>query len=349
MIPLTLVFLGTVFYILWLINISEKDSNAPAVYTGIPVPTIIVAVHNQEKELEDFINSLSAFVDTDVKAIFVFNGCTDNSEEIIRRLIGQNKYISGQFISIPEPDKKKAIEAAVDHCGTPWFWLLDCDVRFYPTQRLYECLERVPTADLIIPSLGLKTKNTALWLRPFLNFEWRLLQRITLNVKSRDKAVMCNGAHLLVSTSAFLEVKPYQNNYQFKTGDDIFLLDAFQKDGRSIVTLKDQSWCYTRGVKNYSEFLKQRIRWASKNFEFKQSHFRMAKVVVGIRMIIPFLALSQFLWFCPSGFLFCLLFIAVTESRVRSSHFLLDVFCSFAMPVLYLPVVIGATFKRFKI
>lgn len=342
------VILGTCIYLFWLS--AFKRSNAQSyIQRGIPLPTVIVAVHNQANNLEDFIQSLIAFVDREIEIIFVLNGCTDDSESRLKKALEGVEMLKPTFVFLPEGDKKKAIEAGVAQCKTPWFWLLDCDVRFYNSAKLSGCMDKVPVADLIIPALGIKTSNTNAWLRAIVSFEWNLLQRITLNPKSGNQAIMCNGAHLLVNTESFKTVQPYENNYEFKTGDDIFLLDAFQRAGKSVVTMPKTAWCYTESVSSYREFLKQRTRWSSKNFEFSQSHFRSAKVAIGFRMLIPFIAVlfNQQQWM--SIYLFCLMVIAISESRLRSASFLLDVFCSFVLPFLYLPVIIGAVLKRFNL
>ncbi len=84
--------------------------------------------------------------------------------------------------------------------------------------------------------------------------------------------IMCNGANLIYERKAFDEVNGFDSDDQFASGDDVFLLLKIKKyfGKQSIFVLNDQNTIvYTQAKKNLSEFIHQRIRWASKTKGYK--------------------------------------------------------------------------------
>ncbi|MFZ4401332.1 MAG: glycosyltransferase [Bacteroidales bacterium] len=116
--------------------------------------------------------------------------------------------------------------------------------------------------------------------------------------------IMCNGANLTYERKAFDEVNGFDSNDQFASGDDVFLLLKMKKHfGRkSIVVLDDRNTIvYTKAKKNLSEFIHQRIRWASKTKGYKDPTILLVAGIVfafNVSIILTFLSgfvLHQFL------------------------------------------------------
>jgi len=75
----------------------------------IPAALFVIPVHNEERSLPHFLTSLeysSNLIGAQREFIFVVNGCTDNSEEIIRQ------YISGSFLDMKLTSSEKGIVKA---------------------------------------------------------------------------------------------------------------------------------------------------------------------------------------------------------------------------------------------
>lgn len=95
-----------------------------------------------------------------------------------------------------------------------------------------------------------------------------------------DVPIMCNGANLAFSKSAW--IKSEQNlHIEEDTGDDIYLLQSIKRRGGSINFLKSKSViCTTQGKKSLFQFLKQHARWASKKAALQDAHYLGTALVV---------------------------------------------------------------------
>ncbi len=100
---------------------------------------------------------------------------------------------------------------------------------------------------------------------------------------------MCNGANLAYTRQAFREVQGFAGNEHLASGDDEFLLHkiAAQYPGK-IAFLKAPEAIITTGVKTtISEFLQQRVRWASKWPYYRQKGVKtLAVLVFGANLVL---------------------------------------------------------------
>jgi len=85
------------------------------------------------------------------------------------------------------------------------------------------------------------------------------------------KPVMCNGANLAYRKSAYTSSKPYADNLNISSGDDVFLLHAINRQfgAKSIrFLLKEEAIVYTRKMDSIKGFFHQRLRWGAKSSSY---------------------------------------------------------------------------------
>src|SRR5690606_24407046 len=107
--------------------------------------------------------------------------------------------------------------------------------------------------------------------------------------------VMCNGANLAFRKEAFQQAGGYGDNNHVPTGDDVFLLRRiFSHDPRSVrFNAFPESVTETEPASTLSEFVRQRIRWASKwNLHPKPDSALLAAFVFFVHLSIAGLWLS---------------------------------------------------------
>lgn len=77
---------------------------------------------------------------------------------------------------------------------------------------------------------------------------------------------LCNGANLAFLRESFSSVGGYSGNDQISSGDDLFLMNKFQKKWRRSVRFAGASEAIVTSVASYSirSFFQQRLRWAGK-------------------------------------------------------------------------------------
>ena len=78
---------------------------------------------------------------------------------------------------------------------------------------------------------------------------------------------MANGGNMAFRKSAFQSVHGYEGNFNYSSGDDMFLIEkmrmAFPNNIHFTKSLEAIAW--TKSKSNWSDLIKQRLRWASKN------------------------------------------------------------------------------------
>ncbi|MCD6067036.1 MAG: glycosyl transferase [Bacteroidetes bacterium] len=81
------------------------------------------------------------------------------------------------------------------------------------------------------------------------------------------KPVLCNGANLCFTKTAFREVKGYEGNETIASGDDIFLMNKIRNiKGPGILYLKNRdAGVYTSVPGDLRTMFHQRLRWAQKS------------------------------------------------------------------------------------
>jgi biofilm PGA synthesis N-glycosyltransferase PgaC len=104
---------------------------------------------------------------------------------------------------------------------------------------------------------------------------------------------LANGANMAFRKSAFQNVKGYEGNYHFPSGDDMFLIEkmrsVFPHHIHFTKSLEASAWTY--GKTNWTDLIKQRLRWASKNNGLRNKNISLTWWFVGLLHISLFLFL----------------------------------------------------------
>ena len=125
---------------------------------------------------------------------------------------------------------------------------------------------------------------------------------------------MANGANMAFTKKAFQSVKGFEGNYQYASGDDMFLVEKMRTAFPDHIHFAKSTAAavLTKGKTSWSDLLKQRLRWASKNKGLANLHISMIWTFIGIfhfSMLLflilavfhlitwmPFLVLISFKW-----------------------------------------------------
>ncbi len=95
---------------------------------------------------------------------------------------------------------------------------------------------------------------------------------------------MANGANMAFTKAAFRAVHGYEGNFQYASGDDLFLAEKMGKMfPKKIHFAKSiEATVLTKGKANWSDLLKQRRRWASKNKGLKNKSVSLVWFFIGL-------------------------------------------------------------------
>jgi len=117
-------------------------------------------------------------------------------------------------------------------------------------------------------------RNEKNFLQKIQSLEFMGIMGITAGATGINHPLMSNGANLTFRKDAFLKVGGYQDNYNFASGDDMFLLSKVLKNyGKQSVIFSGnpKSITYTQAERTLCGFINQRIRWISKSRGYSDS------------------------------------------------------------------------------
>ncbi|MEP6795424.1 MAG: glycosyltransferase [Saprospiraceae bacterium] len=260
--------------------------------------TVVVVAHNEEACIESCIEGIlnQNYPDELFEIIVIDDRSSDGTVERIEKLQSPLVRIFHltdypEFIH-PPAYKKSAIELAVKMAGHDWIVVTDADC-IHPA----ECLRNISfsqsttAAVFLAAPISYASRNSLL--EKMQEMEMSVLMLITAAGIRSGLHDMANGANMSFSKKAFNEVHGYEGNYQYTSGDDMFLIEkmrfafpdqiAFVKSGQAIVETKPH--------KDWTSLIKQRLRWAGKNKGLQSPVIRMIWVFVGLYYLMIFLTI----------------------------------------------------------
>ena len=226
------------------------------------VISVVVACKNEEKNLPNLIKALKAQTYQNFELILVNDHSTDRTEEIIQENLQFFK--NAILINSQGKGKKSALAEGIERALGNLIITTDADC--IPSKKWIETIAKFHTdysPDLIVCPVKLSNKQG--FFARLQQIEFASLAASTAGAVGAQMPIMCNGANLAFTKSAWLEswadLKPEE-----PSGDDIFLLQSIKKRGGNICFLRsEKAFVETKPSENLRTFIRQRRRWAGKS------------------------------------------------------------------------------------
>ena len=187
--------------------------------------------------------------------------------------------------------KKHALYRLISAAETDYVWMIDDDVAFAANGKLKSENGKVNLdSDLLILTLRMESENEKPSLLERLQMaEYAAIQQLTIETAKRGHAVMCSGANLIAKRDRWLESYP-DLHPEIPSGDDMFLLESFKRRGLKIaVSESEELTAIVRPHTSWSEFWKQRMRWAGKAPKYTDKDILCCGAIVLIANVIQVL------------------------------------------------------------
>ena len=279
--------------------------------------TIIIPARNEAENIEALLQSIiNQNYPTDKWEVLVIDDfSTDNTAKIVKKISLTHPNI--QVIELAEvlqgnqlnSYKKKAIETGIGIAKNEWIVTTDADclagANWLSTFNNY-ILEKDP----VFVGAPVSFTNDGSVLQSFQCIDFMALQGITAAAVSAGLHAMCNGANLAYKKEVFFEVNGFKGIDNIASGDDMLLMNKIkEKYPEQMGYLFSQdAIMQTAPMQTLSQFINQRIRWASKGNKYKDVSVIVVLWVVLLLnislVLLPFMAI-----FYPSLFIFWLLLL----------------------------------------
>jgi cellulose synthase/poly-beta-1,6-N-acetylglucosamine synthase-like glycosyltransferase len=264
--------------------------------TPITSFSVIIPARNEANGIEDCIRTIlsSSYPASLTELIVVDDHSTDNTAAIVLQL--QQEYTNLQLIRLEEhldgnpmnAYKKKAIEVAISKSKGEWIITTDADCNA-PAQwlHLYDAyIQQNKPVFVAAPVMFTHTKGV---LSLFQLLDFMSLQGITAAAVSAGYHTMCNGANLAYKKDVFYEVGQFKGIDELASGDDMLLMYKIKQQypDRLGYLFHPGAIVTTEPMHNWSSFINQRIRWASKADHYKDKNvFRILALVYAVNLAL---------------------------------------------------------------
>ena len=274
-------FFITLLYLPAMLFLLLGFSRVPKFCGKNPVPktafSIVIPYRNEAENLPSLFTSLLKlkYPAKMFEIIAVNDASEDNSEALWQDFRSKNAQLQINLLQNVRKSgspKKDAIKTAIQVAKKDFIITTDadCEVRELWLQHFDAIITR-NRVDVVAGPVSLKDGVSKMaFLRGFQELDFFSLQAATIGGFGINNPFLCNGANFCYSKMAFLKVNGFEGNDGIASGDDIFLLEKFQKNGFKTAFLKSlDATVFTNSAASWQQLFFQRVRWAAKTSAYK--------------------------------------------------------------------------------
>ncbi len=265
--------------------------------------SVVVVYRNEAENLPQLLDSvLNLNYPLDLFEIILVNDFSEDSSVQICKAY-QNNFPSRNFklvnAEVSKTPKKAAILKALESAQFEFIAITDADCVLPPGWlKNFDELIQKKSPVLIAGPVGFNPVLRKNWFQQFEEIDFLSLQGATIGSFGLKKAFMCNAANLCYNKQAYLEIQNDRADDGIASGDDVFLLQSFQKKGRKVEFLKAATAIVkTNFQSKFSTLFQQRVRWAAKTSNYPDFFGKITAVFVFLMnlslLMLPVMALLQ--------------------------------------------------------
>ena len=260
--------------------------------------SIIIPFRDEAENMNSLVTSINQlnYPKNQFEVIFINDNSHDNSVELIHKhILSEINYRVINNIPNTKSPKKDALSLAIKKSKYNWIVTTDADC-IVPTNWLHFFDSEIEKGKLFICGAVnyLQTKSL---LDKFQHTELISLIGATIGAFGIKKPIMCNAANMCFSKSAFQEVKGFSDKKNTVSGDDIFLLEKFNKyyPNQLSYIVHPEHTIITNTEKTIEAVINQRTRWASKATNYTNSFTIAVGVIVFLGNFLFTISLLNFI------------------------------------------------------
>jgi len=249
--------------------------------------TVIIPVRNEEKNIIPCLEKVTTqnYPSSLYEIIVVNDSSTDHTFSLVTKFMLANSHKSISLLNLSQRKtsfKKAAITRAVNITQSDLIITTDADCSMSEgwITAIAGYYEKMKPAMIAGPvcfknEKGIFNKMQAL---EFLSLIASGAASIQLGMPT-----MCNGANLAYERSAFLQAGGYDDDLNYTSGDDIFLLHKMKAQHKKIAFIKSrEAIVETTAQPSLKMFLNQRKRWVSKS----RGYTNIATITVALLVLL---------------------------------------------------------------
>ena len=225
--------------------------------------TVVVAFRNEYHNLSVLIKNIDRLKTLPSKFIFVNDHSHDDWSELFEKT--NPDLIATHSLNEVGFGKKSAIQEGVKRATTKYILCWDADIQF--ENNYFTDVQKLEEADLIVLPVHFESKNI---LQSLGEIDFYLANFVNQASAYWQRPIMCNGANLLFTKSAYLETINLKSHAHILSGDDMFLLHYMIKQKKEVYCASNQFCAIrTQSPSSLPGYFSQRTRWFGKSLLIK--------------------------------------------------------------------------------
>ncbi len=304
-VTLFLFFLYAILIIAFIIG-NKRLSTHSKVETSTSKVSVIVAFKDEASNLERLVKSLlnQDYPSELLDFVFVNDHSKDKGKELLEKALTKSSFRYKILDLQNSEGKKNALDFGINSSYGEFILTTDADC-WLDTDWVSSMVMQFVITDsrFISGPVSLSSENSTLG--QLIQLEFAALIASTSGGFGINKPFMCNGANLGFTKALYDEFKPYENNSQIASGDDVFFLHACKsKSCKMSFVANHKALVFSSAPRNLKSFIEQRIRWAAKSKAYKDLFTILIGLVVfatNITLLVCLLYvlinLSNLIWF----------------------------------------------------
>jgi len=228
--------------------------------------SLIVAVHNEERYLPDFIDAISEQRDIDFEIVIVLNGCTDNSLAICEFWRQKNSRV--KIIELTEANKKLAITKGIQLATNDLLVFTDVDCRPASPFWLREMAAALQkNAGIIIGY------SPIIFDRSLIGFFSKSENFLTgiqyLGAAAWQRPYMAVGRNMAYTRQVFFGVGGFKSHQKIASGDDdLFVQSAVRQGIGCQIQWNPEAFVNTFPPENFKYYIHRKSRHFTASFHY---------------------------------------------------------------------------------
>jgi len=266
-----------------------------------PAITLLVAAYNGEKCIGETLKSISKQdYKADIKIVIVDDGSTDKTCEVIK----QYNMPRCRLIAAKHKGKSYALNKGLKYIDTEYVASIDADTFLHP-QAITRIMTRIlgdPVNSSAVAGCVLAKNSRQSFIAKLQEWDYFLaISSVKRQQALFQATLVAQGAFSVYKTAVLKEI----NGWPHCIGEDIVLTWAMIKAGYRI-GFESSAVGFTVVPEKYSEFARQRRRWARGMIEGFKTHFdfffkriSIKTFIIGMDLLFPIMDLTYTFIFIP--------------------------------------------------
>ena len=272
---------------------------------------VIVPIKNEETDIEACISSINSNSLETHRITVVDDGSSDGSFELAKSALRQVDKIIATHAE--QRGKKYAIDKAISESVAEVILTTDGDSIVSPAW-INSMIRSLNGSDVDLVLGPVFINGPQCFIDHFQQFDLIATMAVTGVGHYKKWFYSGSAACMAYKRETYNRLKPYADNFQIPSGDDIFFIEKIQSTSGQMHFIKQpDTFVLTAPVSQWKVLIKQRIRWAGKSQYYKHKGLNMLWAAVGLSLFCFCLGLL----FLPAGiFVYSIVGIWIIKSIV---------------------------------